>query len=578
MRIGSRILTNSVLIAGFAVLITTLLIGGMAYNYGKDILEQQAMNKLELVRDLKADSLKRYFVNVENQAKLFARSPGIISATQDLEQGFDKYAAEVGGKGLDRYKDTVIQHYIQEFSSDYATDNGGAEFDATPYLNLSNESTFALQYNYIFNNPNGIDKESKLDAVEDGSTYSRVHKKVHVILKEFKEMYDFEDIFLVDSNTGDIVYTVAKGLDFTTSLNNGPFSKTALADVFRRANAAEAKDYVTISDFSMYMPSNDDQAAFVAAPIYNGDTKIGVLIFQLNLKTVNQIMTSDNDWKNVGLGDTGETYLIDQNSIMMNMSRFFVENPDQYLNNMAQLGLDPNTIAKIKAKNSNIGLQQTKSHATDAVLNGNTGFGMFTDYRGVEVLGAYEPINLNGTNWGIICKIDKSEAFAPIKELAKKVIINLTGVMILIMIFSIITGIGLARQISLPIERLSSLIRILSKTQDLTQRIEISSNDEIGEMAASLNTLIESFQQTCQETITSSQKMQIAAHRLMTLADEIDSREAGHKFEDNFETVHEKTEAIKNAGDSLSELSSRLQVLSRQFKVFEVESDRTSGW
>ena len=32
------------------------------------------------------------------------------------------------------------------------------------------------------------------------------------------------------------------------------------------------------------------------------------------------------------------------------------------------------------------------------------------------------------------------------------------------------------------------------------------------------------------------------------------------------------------AGDSLDELSAKLQVLSRQFKVFESENERTSGW
>ena len=70
----------------------------------------------------------------------------------------------------------------------------------------------------------------------------------------------------------------------------------------------------------------------------------------------------------------------------------------------------------------------------------------------------------------------------------------------------------------------------------------------------------------------------MAAHKLMALADDIDAREASHKYEDNYAMVHEKTEAIKEAGDSLEELSERLQVLSRQFKVFEAENERTSGW
>lgn len=579
MRIGLRLLTNSMLIAGFAVIITTLLIGGVSYNYGKSILEQEAKDRLVLVRDLKADSINRYFEGVNNQAIIFSHNPTIISAMQEFANSFAKYADEVGGKGLDKYKDAVIKRYIAEFSKDYAKDNGGLEFDATPYLNLTNESTFALQYNYIFNNPFGIDKESKLETVNDGSSYSKTHKKFHDAIKEFKELFGFEDIFLVDANNGDIIYTVAKGLDFTTSLDNGPYANTALGDAFRKANAAvDNPDFVAISDFEAYSPSNDDQSAFVATPITVAGKKIGILIFQIQLTAINNIMTNGGDWEYIGLGKTGESYLIDNKKRMISESRFFMEDPKGYINKMQKLGLDAETITRMQAKNNNMGLQFIDTLGANEVVQGKTGFGIFKDYRGVEVLGAYEPINVFGLDWGIICQIDKSEAFAPVKVLAQKIVVSLTGVMVLILFFSVIVGIGLARQISVPIENLSVKVQILSKTQDLTQRIEYAVDDEIGDMTKAINSLIQSFQDTCKETILSTHKVQSAAHKLMTLADDIDSREATHKFEDNFENVHEKTEAIKDAGDSLAELSSRLQVLSRQFKVFETESERTSGW
>jgi methyl-accepting chemotaxis protein len=563
MRIGLRLLTNSVLIASFSVIATTLVIGGVSYNYGKNILEDQAKDRLLLVRDLKEDSIKRYFNNVENQAISFSHNLTIVNAMTDLDQGFRKYASEVSAKGTTKYRDEVIKHYLNEFSKDYADSNGGLAYDATKYLNLSNETTFALQYNYIFNNPYGIDKESKLDSVNDGSAYSKDHKKYHEMIKEFKELYNFEDIFLVD---------------FTTSLIDGPYANTALGAVFRRANNATGAQSAVVSNFEAYAPSNDDQAAFVATNIYNEDKKIGVLIFQLNIDAINDIMTSSKDWENVGLGKTGETYLVDNNEQMMTMSRFFVENPEEYLDQMQRLGLNKDVITRMRGKKNNMGLQEIKSVAVIQAINGESGFGVYKDYRNKEVLGAYEPLNISGVNWGIICEIDKDEAFAPVHELAKKIIVTLTIVMILIIFFAVIVGIGLARQISIPIEKLSSAIRILSKTQDLTKRMEYTDDDEIGDMANSINHLIESFQRTTQETILSTQRVHTAAHKLMSLADDIDNREASHKFEDNFELVHEKTAAIKDAGDSLEELSERLQVLSRQFKVFEAENERTSGW
>ncbi len=578
MRIRLRLLTNSVLIATFAVVITALLIGGVSYNYGRQILENEAKERLVLVRDLKANSVKSYFDDVEKQATVFAKNLTIIDAMSKFKVAFKTYADETGNKGLDQYKDAVIKNYINSFAKDYAEDNGGLEFDATPYLNITNESSFALQYNYIFNNPYGIDKESKLDAANDGTTFSKIHKKFHGQFKELKELFDFEDIFLVDADTGDIVYTVAKGLDFTTSLTTGPYAQTALGAVFRKVNDSTDPNFAAISDFEAYSPSNDDQAAFVAAQIYDGEKKIGVAIFQLNLNTINTIMTSNQQWEEVGLGKTGETYLVDYQHRMITTSRVFIEDPTKYFEYLADLDVDEQTITRIRAKNNNMGWQKVNTLPVSESLSGKTGVAVYNDYTGVEVLGAYAPLNINGVNWGIICKISLDEAFAPIKALARKVIINLIGVMLLIMVFSVIVGIGLARQISLPIERLSTMIQIISQSQDLTQRIQYEHNDEIGDMTQSLNQLIESFQRTTQETIKSTQQVQQAAHKLMALANDIDAQEATHKFQDNFDSVHEKTEAIKDAGDSLDELSSRLQVLSRQFKVFEAESERTDGW
>jgi methyl-accepting chemotaxis protein len=550
----------------------------MSYTYGKSTLEQQIEDRLVLVRDLKADNIERYFTAMKKQVTLFSNDATVINAMKDLNAGFIMYAKEVSTKGLDKYKDAVIKKYIAEFSNDYANDNGGLTFDATPYLNLSNENTFALQYNYIFNNPNGIDKEEKLAYVDDGSTYSKFHSKYHEQLKDLKLLFGMEDIFLVDAKSGDIVYTVAKGLDFTTSLKNGPYANTALGKAFRDVNTDDGIKSVVVSQFEAYSPSNDDQAIFLATPIFDNGLKIGVLIFQLSSDVINSIMTSDSRWQEIGLGKTGETYLIDNQHRMISSSRLAIEDPDAYYKRMEQAGIDQNTIIRMKAKGNNIGLVETKSLAVDEALQGKTGFAMFKDYRGVEVLGAYEPINVSGLNWGIVAKMDKSEAFAPIYNLAYRMAVNLAGVLLLILIFAVIVGMGLAKQISVPIEKLSLAMRLLAQSQDLTRRVDYAAKDEIGDMAQALNTLLDSFQKTCQETIISSQKVQTTAHKLMNLADEIESRESMHKFEDNYDSVHEKTEEIKDASDGLAELSARLQVLSRQFKVFEEESDRTSSW
>lgn len=578
MRIGPRLVLNAVLIATFSVIATVLLIGAMSYNYGKNILEDSAKDRLTLVRDLKADEIRRYVSALQRQCILFSNDPAVIQAMKDLKSGFDLYAKEVSLKGMDKYKDEVIKHYIQEFSRDYANDNGGIPFDATPYLNVSNPSTFALQYNYIFNNQYGIDKEQTLTYIDDGSTYSRQHAKYHPQLRDLKVLFGMEDIFLVDPN-GDIVYTVAKGLDFTTSLINGPYANTVLGQVFREANTDDGRKRVPISDFAAYSPSNDDQASFIATPIFDNGQKVGVLIFQISAVVLDAIMTSDRRWDEIGLGKSGEAYIVDKEGRMITNSRFELEDPEKFYQDMTQGGLQAtDSLTRMRAKQNNMGLIKADTLGVQEVLAGKSGFAIYKGYKGKEVLGSYEPLDIAGVNWGVVAEIDKAEAFAPVYSLAKRVAINLAGIMVLIIAFATIVGIGLARQISAPIEKLSGAIKMLAETRDLTKRIKYPVNDEIGDMTNSINQLLDSFQKTHQETVLSSQKMQTTAHKLLSLAEEIDNREALHKFEDNYESVHEKTSELKNAGDNLNELSDRLQALSRQFKVFEEEADRTKDW
>ena len=60
-------------------------------------------------------------------------------------------------------------------------------------------------------------------------------------------------------------------------------------------------------------------------------------------------------------------------------------------------------------------------------LRGHKGFVQTTDYRGVEVVAAYQPVEYRG--WGMVTKID-AEAYAPVKRL-RFVLLALEAVILL---------------------------------------------------------------------------------------------------------------------------------------------------
>ncbi|MBF0519430.1 MAG: cache domain-containing protein, partial [Nitrospirae bacterium] len=120
----------------------------------------------------------------------------------------------------------------------------------------------------------------------------------------------YYDMFLVDADSGNIVYTVQKNLDFGTNLKAGPYSDSSLGKAFDIVVKSKEKGFTKIMDYDPYAPSNNAPAGFIAAPIFDGDKKIGVLAFQLPIGRINDIMTNDKDWKGVGLGNTGECYIV----------------------------------------------------------------------------------------------------------------------------------------------------------------------------------------------------------------------------------------------------------------------------
>ena len=92
-----------------------------------------------------------------------------------------------------------------------------------------------------------------------------------------------------------------------------------------------------------------------------GSDKIGVLIFQMPIDRINNIMTNDHNWQNVGLGISGETYLAGADYLLRNQSRFLIEDSENYFRLIDNIGVPVLTIARIRNLNSTIGLQEVKT-------------------------------------------------------------------------------------------------------------------------------------------------------------------------------------------------------------------------
>ncbi|HVW02495.1 MAG TPA: ATP-binding protein, partial [Planctomycetaceae bacterium] len=113
-------------------------------------------------------------------------------------------------------------------------------------------------------------------------------------------------------------------------------------------------------------------------------------------------------------------------------------------------------------------------------MEGKEGFRAADDYRGVEVLAVHRPVGYGG--WGLVVKIDASEAYSPIREFAHW----LWTAAAVILFEGLLTAWRVGGRFAWPIIELARVARAVSEG-DLKRRVPIRSTDEIGTLEGSFN-------------------------------------------------------------------------------------------
>lgn len=446
-----------------ASMVPFLMIGISSLMISEKSLEASSSDLLVAVRDNKKAAIERYFADMESQIKSLATSNATIKAMGNFSKSF--VAPEM------QEADTALkQYWFEQFGAKYQTENGKAlEVDA--YFQKLSPAAVYYQTKYIANNPNPLGSKNALINTQGGTAYDQDHALFHDMLNKYLQEFGFYDIFFV-SKKGDVVYSVFKELDYATSLYNGPWANSGLAESFKQSLNAKQGD-VSFTDLSLYVPSYDAPAGFVSTPIYKGSQFLGVLIFQMPLDRISQIMSGRS-----GLGETGETYLVGQDHLMRS---------DAYL--------DPETHSVVGSfKNPKTG--SVNSEAVVLGLKGESGVKIIRDYNGNQVVSAFAPIVLGGNQWVLIAEKDVSEAFASSATLQKVVVmIGLAG-----LLFIVLMGYLFGNALSKPVIAFTNTLREISRTSNFSMRVESKQQDEVGQAAVALNELLSSTDMALQET------------------------------------------------------------------------------
>jgi len=219
----------------------------------------------------------------------------------------------------------------------------------------------------------------------DGPKFLKIKSIYQPLMEYYIGDYGYANIYFIDRD-GSVIYSALRE-DFSgTDLFIGEFKDHRIAHLFKLA-----LEDVSFGDYRWNDKANDFTAYF-AAPVFEAESLLGVIVIELPFSHLDTMLTHK-----AGLGKTGEMYLVGEDGLMRSNSRFSVT---------------PTMLQK-----------EVDTEATREAFEGYVGKKIVADYRGVLVLSAYTPLNLNFINWALLVEMDEAEAFAPIHYVEKKMTI-----------------------------------------------------------------------------------------------------------------------------------------------------------
>ncbi|MFC1655823.1 ATP-binding protein [Patescibacteria group bacterium] len=305
-----------------------------------------------------------------------------------------------------------------------------AQMESVLMLKINQLNRFTEEEKEDFNNI--ADFLLELSDYENFYNYENLSESLESILEKEE---DFFELFIMDLE-GRVIVSTDKIQEEKLKFNEEYF--------------IEGQKGVYIQSF-YYDVALQQPASTIVVPIQT-KTDIYILAGRIDMNEISEIMTERS-----GLGETGETYLVNKFNFMITESRF----------------------------EENVSLKKTVY--TEGVgdclqAHGDIGHGHYLDYRDADVIGMYKW--LPNMEVCILAEINEDEAHISINKMRNTIVISSLGAITIILIFIFIFG----GRITSRLNNLRNAAIEISKG-DLKKRIKIKSKDEIGDLAVSFNTM-----------------------------------------------------------------------------------------
>ncbi|MFQ5590408.1 MAG: PAS domain S-box protein [Phycisphaerae bacterium] len=268
----------------------------------------------------------------------------------------------------------------------------------------------------------------------------------HLTMNKLPLFPECVEIFLLDASGRVVASSAASHVDEDYSQSD-PFLRgrqsTYVSDIFRRADT-------------------DEITWVVSTPLKTKGRQefCGVLVCRIDPKSLSDVATGRRGesfgmpTNSVRLGESGETYIVNRDGLMITESRFIDD-----------------AVFSEKVETDPVRL---------AIERGQEMTGDYTNYRGVPISGASMLIKELG--WIILAEMDFSELEAPVAQMRSTMVLLGLGLTLVV----IVTSRYLSAKVTKPLQVLAATANRM-RNGDLSARAPVESDDETGALAAAFN-------------------------------------------------------------------------------------------
>ena len=443
---------------------------------GRSLLQSAMERQLEIIARANGNNLQDFFDFKLKDVKVIQNSYASVKGFSEMKEGFEILAREKGSP--EKARDYLRKLYIQD----------------NPYPKSARQKL----------------KEA------DNSLYSKAHSRTMPYMESILRERNYQDLFIIDARSGDILFSILKKNDYMTNLFSGQYRETSIARLFKTiASAKEMGKEAFFYDFEPYSPSDGMPSGFLGTGIFLDGKIEGILVLQMSLEEINTRVS-----KSI-LQNSGEKcYLVGSDFLLRT----------DYDSSSGNMSLK----------------QKVQTPSVREALAGNSGVMVIEKgLSGKKVYNAYFPVRIAGNSFALVAEMDFAETTKGMDVFQKRVYLLWGFALLFITIVSYIFAKNFTKPIRDSVNVLSTSIREISSVIDNHDKTAAMQSASVNETTTTLENISNSSKESAEESELVTSKAKSAQE----MAD------AGH---DSVEAMMNSIEELKAKVSSIAEQILRL--------------------